>query len=110
MNSAYLRTVGSAGGAFAAHADTIPASAAATMIRLARIIRFLGAGRRQSLDEAARHVGLDHDASVGGDVADDAGDPVQARDLLAVELLLAVEGDRNPARVECEARRHHLHE
>src|SRR4051812_40584754 len=102
MNSAYFGAVGSAGGALAAQAVTTAATASARMIRLVRIIDFLRRRRRQSLDEAPRHIGLDHHPAIGGDVADDARDAVEPGDLLAIEFLLAVKGDRNPARVERE--------
>src|SRR6266545_1135429 len=90
--------------------DSVPPWPVGVKSGLLRIIRFLRPRRRQSLDEAPRHVGFDHHPAVGGDVADDARDTVQTSNLLAIELLLAVKRDRNSPRVERETRRHHLDE
>src|SRR4051794_6323057 len=112
MKSGYFNAAGSAGGALGAHATTNNSSARraclpACPLLLMRIA--LGCtGRSQALDEAARDVGFDHHATVGGDVADDARDTIEPRDLLAIELRVAVERDRDAARIQRHPCRHHL--
>src|SRR5918993_3316722 len=61
---------------------------------------FLGRGRGQAFDEPARHVRFDDDATVGGNVADDAGDAIQAGDLLAGGNPSSVGGGGDASRVE----------
>src|SRR4029453_4095561 len=59
----------------------------------------------ETLDKSSRHVCLDHDASIGRDVTDDLRNPVEARHLLAVERLAAVEGYREAPRTRAHPAR-----
>src|SRR5262245_10149087 len=110
MNSVYLGTVGTGGGTVrVAHpaASTSSPTATASLVshRIARLFRCRSG---QPFDETPPDVCFDHDAAVGRDMADHAGHPVQPHNLLAVEILAAVEGNRNPSRVQRKARRNHL--
>ena len=79
-----------------------------TPTRYARSTSSAGSGVvRRSMNRRGTSASMTTRA-VGGHVADDAGDPVQPGNLLPVELLLAVEGDRNAPRVERKPRRDHL--
>src|SRR6188474_3042481 len=109
MKSGYLSAVATAGGGIvrapqAAAIRAIPTASA--LIRINSIL--LRRGGRQTLDEPPGHIGLDDNLAVRSDVAHDAGDAVQARDLLPIEVRPAVEGNRNAARIERKLGRHHL--
>src|SRR4029079_2532242 len=64
----------------------------------------------EPLDEAPWHIGFDDDFAVGRDVAETTRDTIHTRALLAIEILAAIEGDRDSSRVESEPRGHHLQE
>src|SRR5688572_29552604 len=111
MKSGCLTAVGRAGGgmrraqpAAIASSSTVATSATWTgRLESARINDiFLRRRRGEPLDEPPRDVGLDDDPPVGLHMADHAGDPVQACNLLSIEVLAAVEGNRDPPRVERE--------
>ena len=60
--------------------------------RLVRMrLLLLLARRGEPLDEAPRHISFDHDFPVRRHVAEHAGDTIHPRDLLAIEILAAVE-------------------
>src|SRR6186997_2398698 len=112
MKSGYLSAAGVAGGGTvrAPHAATTRANpTASALLRINTILLcLLWRGSRQALDESSRHICLDDDLAVGRDVADDAGNAIQARDLLPVEVGPAVEGNRNAAGVQRQPRGDHL--
>src|SRR4029450_10062915 len=64
----------------------------------------------ETLDKSSRHACLDHDASIGRDVTDAPRNPVEARHLLAVERLAAVEGNRDATSIKGHTCRPQLHQ
>src|SRR5262245_27186188 len=62
-------------------------------VHIGQILATLGGS--EAFDEPSWHVGLDDDASVGGDVTDHSSHAIQTGDLFAVERFAAVEGDRD---------------
>src|SRR5688572_26425058 len=105
MNSGYFRiAVGGGGSSRVAHEASVTTSSSNALRRIA----WLRGRHGQPFDESPRDVRFDDDAPVGGHVADHAGDAVEAGNLLAIEFLATVEGNRNPPRVEGDARGNHL--
>src|SRR5574339_961431 len=96
--------MGLAGSLLEAHA-AVSSSISVAMKRLVRMrLLFLPQRRGEPLDEASWHIGFDDHFPVGRDVADHPRHTIHPSDLLAIEVLAAVERDGDSSRVESESR------